>query len=125
MSDASITAALHQYGMLDREGFIVPPYHPNVNALTSRMAQLMELSQSGLKLTPEDKLRLKTMHMVFDYYNEALHDLEDDGEYLLDEDDEGDGFVDDGFVDAEDTSLDEDEDEESILDTPDSDELSE
>jgi len=122
MSAASITAALHQYGMLDREGFLVPPEHPNVNALTSRMAQLTDLSQSGLKLTSQDKLRLKTMHMVFDYYNEALQDLEDDGEYLSEEGDEGDSFVDDD--DAEDTSLGEDEDEESILDTPHRDELS-
>jgi hypothetical protein len=87
----SISDALRTYGIVDDEGYLVPPEHPNVNRLTLQMSGLMEMQQDGLKLTPQDKLRLKTMQMVFDYYNEALEDLEEEG-YV-----DGDGFVVDDF----------------------------
>jgi len=74
----SLTESLHVYGLLDSEGFLVPPEHPSVEALTRRMVELMDLQATGLKLGGQDKLSLHAMQIAFDYYNEALQDLEED-----------------------------------------------
>lgn len=100
MAAISLSDALRMYGLLDTDGYLVSPDNPNVANLTRKMASLMELQADGLRLTLEDKQRLKTMHMVFDYYNEALQDLEND---LMD-----DSEVDEDDDDTEDEDQDDD-----------------
>ena len=94
---STLTDALRRYGLIDDEDYLVPPEHPNVDALTRGMAGLLELMADGLKLTPQDNQRLKAMQRAFDYYNEALQDWEEKGD--------DDSFIDDdNFIDDEEES---------------------
>jgi hypothetical protein len=84
----SLTDALQTYGLLDSEGYLVHPNNPNVKALTKSMFPLLEMQQTGLKLTPQDKMRLMGMQMAFDYYNEELQALDSSQEVEEDEDED-------------------------------------
>lgn len=78
-----IDELLSRFGLLDGEGFLMPPQHPAVERLTQRMVDLMEVQQSGLKLSADTVLELKALQCVFDYYNSVLEDqleLEEDEE---------------------------------------------
>jgi hypothetical protein len=103
----TVTQALHAFGLLDDEGYLVPPEHPNVGSLTKRMVEMMELREQGVKLSIEAKHELRAMIMAHDYYNEALQDLEDDGSSIDDDDEEEDD--DDDEEEEEEDSLDEDQ----------------
>ena len=90
-----LTDALRNYGLIDDQNYLVPPQHPSVDALTRRMAQLLELQADGLKLGPQDLQRLRAMQTAFDYYNEAVadweeHGDEDDDSFVVDDVDDGD-----------------------------------
>lgn len=99
-----ITNALNENGLLDAEGYLLPPQHKAVDRFTKRLFQLEEMSQTGCVLSADDKQRLKRMHIAFDYYQEAL---EDEAKEL-------EGNVEDDVVDDDD-----DDDDEAIEDDDD------
>lgn len=103
--DVTVTNALMDNGLLDAEGYLLPPDHKNVKRFTKRLFSLEELKQSGVNLSAADKLRLRNMHIAFDYYQEALEEEARD----LDGDDDEEEFEED---EDEDVDEDEDEDEE-------------
>ena len=98
-----ITEALNYYGVLDSEGFLNPPENPNITTLTQKILGFVKMQTLGLKLSEQDTENLKTMQMVFDYYNDALEDLEDDSEYIDNYNEDSEEFEDDAdFIDDED-----------------------
>jgi len=107
----SITEALHQYGLLDSDGFLVPPEHPKIKAFTKKMVATMQLQAQGIKLPEETKQQLRTMIMVHDYYNEALQDLVDNGSYIDDEDEDDEEDEEDEEDDDEDDDDDDDDED--------------
>ena len=66
---------------------------------------MLDLQDQHIKLSFEAKRELHAMVRAHDYYNDALQDLEDDGDYLEDEEDLEE--------DEDEEDLEEDEDEES------------
>ena len=110
MEKLSITVALENNGLLDDEGYLLPPTHPKVENFTRRLFKMAELQQSGIKLTPEYSAQLKEMQFAFDYYQEALEEeaqnIEGGDEQEEEEEDE-----DENEDDDEDENEDEDEEE--------------
>lgn len=92
--------ALMSYGLLDDDGYLVPPEHQNVGRLTQKMYNLLEAKHSGRKLSKEDQQSLHLMTIAFDYYNEALDEyLDEEEEEPEEEEEEEDSFIESEYSD--------------------------
>jgi hypothetical protein len=83
MEDNRITNALLSNGLLDDEGYLLPPNHKNVENFTKQLFKMTELKQLGVKLSPQDQNRLREMNVAYDYYQDALEEEANlqEGEY--------------------------------------------
>jgi hypothetical protein len=117
-----ITNILNENGLLDAEGYLLPPQHAAVTKFTKQLFRLEELKQTGAKQSKEDKKRLERMHIAFDYYQEAL---EEEAQILegtqpnevVEEEEE----IDDELYEDDDDDDDDDDDEVTIDDDEDDD----
>ena len=91
MDDITLTTALNENGLLDNEGYLLPPNHPLVDKFTNNFYRLSELAQSGVKLSISDKQCLQRMHIAIDYYQEALEEVAQDLDDSDDDEDDEEG----------------------------------
>ena len=65
---------LRLFGLMDEEGYLIPPDDPKLLAFRHRLFSLMESVQLGLPIGQEQKIRMKMMQIAFDAYNQELQD---------------------------------------------------
>lgn len=69
-----ITDILSTLGLLDADGYLVPPGHPNVRNMTKRLYALVDLQEGGTRLTAEEDNQLDLLQQAFDYYNDMVEE---------------------------------------------------
>lgn len=97
-----IDVLLQRFHMLDEDGFLLHPDHPNITRMTQRMFKLLELQQSGIALSDLTKVELKSLQRVYDYYNEVLEEEANDMDYEEEEEEEEDDFDSEEFTSDDD-----------------------
>ena len=72
MEDALLTKALTFTKLLDDDGYLLPPSHPNVSALTETIKSTLFFQSTGIQLSTQERMKLKLRLIAFDYYNTVI-----------------------------------------------------